>query len=115
MPSAVTVQHHPLGKMIEVGGFRMSEAGQGHLKIRFGVTNHSDGDIADLGLKITLTAAGAKPEDPPLCTFEVKIPELGPQEMKEVTGTATTKLRIYELPDWQFIHSDFTITSPAAE
>lgn len=112
MPSAVSVQHHPLGKYIEVAGFRITEASPGKLRIRFAVINHSDGDISDLGLKITLKPVTAKPGDPPVCTFEVKVPDLGPEELKEVTGSADTKLRVYELPDWQYLKSDFEITSP---
>ncbi|MEO7142278.1 MAG: hypothetical protein ABI165_02120 [Bryobacteraceae bacterium] len=113
-PSAVSVQHHPLGKQLELAGFRIGEQAAGKLKIRFGVINHSDADITDLGLKVSLKLITAKPTDPPICVFEVKVPDLGPQEMKEVMGTASTKLRVYELPDWQFIHADFEITSPPA-
>lgn len=112
MPSAVSVQHHPLGKYIEIAGFRISEASVGKLKIRFVVINHSDGDISDLGLKVTLKPVTAKPQDPPICTFDAKVPDLGPEEMKQVTGSADTKLRVYELPDWQYLKSDFEITSP---
>ena len=55
----------------------------------------------------------AKPEDPPITQFEAKIPALGPQEIKDVSATASTKLRIYEMPDWQFIRAEAEITSPA--
>ncbi|HLJ17393.1 MAG TPA: hypothetical protein VKV15_23050 [Bryobacteraceae bacterium] len=114
VPSAVSVQHHPLGKYLELAGFRIDEQGVGKLKIRFAVINHSDGDITDLGLKVTLKSITAKPGEPPICTFEVKVPDIGPEEMKEVTGTAATKLRVYELPDWQYMRSDFEIASPPA-
>jgi hypothetical protein len=45
--------------------------------------------------------------------FEAKIPTLAPLEVKDVTAQANTTLRIYELPDWQFLRADFDITSPA--
>jgi hypothetical protein len=75
--------------------------------------NHSEADIGDLGLKVTLTTTAAKPGDPPVGVFDAKVPTLGPQETKDVTATIPTKLRIYELPDWQFLRAEFEITSPA--
>ena len=103
---------HPLGKYIELAGFRMAESGAGKLKVTFGVINHSDADIGDLGLKITMITSAAKPGDAPIAEFDVKIPDLGPQENKDVSTVVPTKLRIYELPDWQFLRARFEITSP---
>lgn len=103
---------NPLYKFIEVVGFRTSETKPGSIDVRFGVVNHSDADVGDLGLRITLRSSVAKPSDPPLCTFDVKVPSIGPNELKDVDGTCETKLRIYEFPDWQFTRSSFEITSP---
>jgi hypothetical protein len=111
--AAVATNKHPLAKYIELVGFRMAEAGQGKLKITFAVVNHSQADIGDLGLKVKLTTSAAKPEDPPIAEFETKVPSVGPQEIKDVAATVPTKLRIYELPDWQFLRGQFEITSPA--
>ena len=96
-----------------MAGFRPFEKGQGKLTIKFGVVNHSDADISDLGLSVGLKPITAKPEDPPFCTFSVKVPSLGPQDIANVSGECTTTLRVYELPDWQFIRATFEITSPA--
>ena len=104
---------HPLAKYLELGGFRLSEMGSGKIVVKFAVINHSDADIGDLALKVKLTTTAAKPEDPPITQFEVKIPALGPQEIKDVSATASTKLRIYEMPDWQFLRAEAEITSPA--
>jgi len=110
--TSVVAAGHPLAKYIELVGFRMSEQAPGKIAIKFAVVNHSDADIGDLGLKIRLITTAAKKEDPPITEFEVKVPKLGPQELKDVTGTGATKLRIYELPDWQFIRAAAEITSP---
>lgn len=64
-------------------------------------------------MKVKLTTTAAKPEDPPITVFDAKVPPLGPLEVKDATGTATTKLRVYELPDWQFLKAEAEITSPA--
>jgi hypothetical protein len=110
---AATTSKHPLAKYIELSGFRMSESQAGKLKIKFAAVNHSDADLGDLTVKVRLITSAAKPEDPPVTEFEAKIPSLGPQAVEDVTAQATTALRIYELPDWQFLRAEFDITSPA--
>jgi hypothetical protein len=110
---AVASNKHPLAKYVELSGFRMSEAGPGNLKIKFSVINHSNADIGDLGFHVKLTTTAAKPEDPPVSEFDTKIAMLGPEETHDVTVMTPTKLRIYELPDWQFLRAQFEITSPA--
>jgi hypothetical protein len=110
---AATTSKHPLAKYIELSGFRMSESQAGKLKIKFAAVNHSDADLGDLTVKVRLITSAAKPGDPPVTEFEAKVPSLGPQEVQDVTAQATTAMRIYELPDWQFLRAEFEITSPA--
>jgi hypothetical protein len=110
--SAVPIKKHPLAKYVELVGFRLSEAGGGKLKIKFAVVNHSEADIGDLGVRVRLTTSSAKPDDPPIAVFDSKVSSLGPEEIQDVTASAPSKLRIYELPDWQFIKAEFEITSP---
>ena len=109
----VITNPHPLAKYLELSGYRITETAPGKLSIKFAVVNHSEADIGDLTLKIKLITTAAKPDEPPITEFEAKVPALGPQELKDVTATAATKLRIYELPDWQFIRAAVEITSPA--
>jgi hypothetical protein len=109
----VITKPHPLAKYLELSGYRITETAPGKLSIKFAVVNHSEADIGDLTLKIRLITTAAKPDEPPITEFEAKVPALGPQELKDVTATAATKLRIYELPDWQFIRAAVEITSPA--
>lgn len=110
--SAVPLKKHPLAKYVELVGFRLSEAGGGKLRIKFAVVNHSEADIGDLGVRVTLTTSAAKSDTEPIAVFDAKVPMLGPEEIKDVTASASTKLRIYELPDWQFLKAEFEITSP---
>ncbi len=106
------MKKHPLAKYVELVGFRLSEAGGGKLRIKFVVVNHSLADIGDLGVRVRVTTSTAKPDDPPIAEFDAKVPSLGPEEIQDVTATAPSKLRVYELPDWQFIKAEFEITSP---
>ena len=111
--AAIPTGKHPLTKYIELVGFRMSEAGPGKLRIKFSVVNHSEADIGDLEVKVKLSTTAAKPGDEPVAVFDAKVPALGPEDTKDVSLTVPTKLRIYELPDWQFLRAEFEITSPA--
>ena len=111
--TSVISSKNPLAKYLEIAGFRVSEGGAGKLTVKFAVINHSDADIGELTMKVKLTTTAAKPEDPPVAEFDAKVPALGPLETKDAVGTATTKLRVYELPDWQFMKADAEITSPA--
>jgi hypothetical protein len=110
---ATTTTKHPLAKYIELAGFRLAEAGPGKLKVRFAAINHSEADLGELVVKVKLVTFNAKPEDPPVAEFETKIASLGPLEVRNEEATAPTKLRVYELPDWQFLRAQFEITSPA--
>ena len=111
--SSVISSKHPLAKYLELAGFRLSESGAGKLAVKFAVINHSNADIGDLDLHIKLLTTAAAAGDPPITEFDAKVMGLGPLETKDATGTAITKLRVYEMPDWQFIKADAEITTPA--
>ncbi len=108
-----TTSKHKYARLIELAGFRVAEKGAGKLEIKFGVVNHSIADLGEVGLNVSLKARTAKEEEPPFATFPCKV-TLGPEEWKDVTVEIPTKLRVYELPDWQFIRATFDITSPPA-
>ena len=105
---------HPYAKSLELGGFRIAEAKAGTLRVKFNVVNHSQADLGDIDMDVALAPAGSKPEDPPICVLKVKVNGLGPEESKAVEATTATKLRVYELPDWQYIRAVYEITAPPA-
>lgn len=98
----------PEAKYVELVGFRVNESKTGHLTIQFGVVNHSEADLGELKLTINLRTAGGNPSDPPLVSFPAKV-ALGPSELKNVSVEVPTKMRAYELPDWQFLTADFEL------
>ena len=106
------VSKNPAAKYIELVGFRVGEKGPGKLQIQFAVVNHSEADLGDLVLDVNLRTINDKAGDPPLCSFSTKVGAVGPEELKPVTALVPTKLRVYELPDWQFLKADFQITEP---
>lgn len=103
---------NPVAKYIELVGFRVTERSKGHLVVQFGVVNHSEADVGDVKMNVKLGTTAAKPGDPPLITFPAQVSRLGPSELKDVTVEVPIKLRVYELPDWQFLKADFEITEP---
>jgi hypothetical protein len=110
---ATTVSKNPVAKYIELAGFRLAESKPGQLQVKFVAVNHSEAELGDLDVNVRLRTTAAKPDDPPVAQFQAKIPALTPLEIHDVTAQVPTKLRIYELPDWQFLHAEFDITSPA--
>lgn len=103
---------NPYAKYIELVGIRVLEKSPGHLEVRLGVVNHSEADLGEVKMNVSLRTTAADPGDPPLVSFEVKIPSLGASELKPVTIDVPTKLRVYELPDWQYVKADFQLTEP---
>jgi hypothetical protein len=112
MHFTATNTSNPVAKYLELVGFRINETKPGHLQIQFGVANHSEADIGDVKMTINLGTTAAKPGDPPLITFPASVSKLGPSDLKDVTVDVPTKMRVYELPDWQFLKADFQITEP---
>jgi hypothetical protein len=111
-PQRVAASSNPVAKYIELSGFRITEKHPGNLDVQFAVVNHSDADIGNVVMIVNLRPTAAKPADPPLASFTARVEGLGPEELKEVKAAVPTKLRVYELPDWQFLQADFQITEP---
>ena len=110
--AASTTSKHQFAKYLELAGFRLRESSPGKLDVKFVAVNHSDADLGDVTVKIRVKTSQSAPEDAPVTEFEAKIPGFGPQETREITAKSETKLRIYELPDWQFLRTEFDITAP---
>ena len=98
---------NPLSKHIEVTGFRIREDKNQKVTVQMVIVNHGGADIAGLEMQVGLYAKGNL-----VVEFPVKVKSLGPYEVAQGIGTATTKLRAYEIPDWQFLTSKFVITAP---
>lgn len=112
LPSPEAVKDHPMIRHVEITGLRLTEDAKQKAFIQFVVVNHSAAEIGDLSANVTLLAISAKGERQPVGTFSFKIPLLAPYESKDLKAPVDTKLRVYELPDWQFLRSEFQITSP---
>jgi len=101
-----------LQKYVEVVGMRLTENPKKTPEVHFVVVNHSGAEISDLAANVNLWARTAKSDEEAVGTFSFKVPSLGPYESKDLSGPLNTKLRVYELPDWQNLTAEIQITSP---
>ncbi len=102
-----------LQKYIEVSGVRFVLDAKKKTQARFVLINHSEADINGLAGNVTIWGRTQKSEEDAQGTFSFNT-NLGPFESKELTVPMNTKLKIYELPDWQNITADVQITAPGA-
>jgi hypothetical protein len=103
---------NPILKHLEIGGVRLTQNSAGKTEVRFLVINHSGAEIADLAGTVGLQARTSKKDEEPVGAFAFKIPVLGPYESKESSAIVDTKLKVYELPDWQNLDLRVQVTSP---
>src|SRR5206468_71643 len=105
---------NPFQKYIEISGVRFVEDAKKKPEVRFVVTNHSGADIPGLGGNVTVWGRTRASEEDAAGTFTFSS-DLKGYESKEMSAPLTTKLKIYELPDWQNVSTDIQITSPASQ
>jgi len=92
-------------KDVELSGLRLSEDNAHKPVLQFFVVNHSGADLGDIGAKVNLKAISGKPDQQLVGEFSFKV-VLGPYEAKELKVPVKTNLRVYELPDWQFLRAE---------
>jgi hypothetical protein len=104
---------NPFQKFVEVSGVRFGEdpKHKDGIIVKFALTNHAESPISGLAGNVTLWARTRKSEEDAQGTFSFTT-NMEPFETKELTGPLTTKLKIYELPDWQNVNPDVQITAP---
>lgn len=100
-----------LQKYMEISGVRFAEDAKKKLQVKFNLTNHSDADITGLAGNVTIWGRTQRSEEDAVGTFSF-MTDIGPQATREITAPLTTKLKVYELPDWQNVTSDLQITAP---
>jgi hypothetical protein len=98
-------------KYVEISGVRFTENTKKAIMVKFILTNHSDADLSGLTGNATIWGRTQKSEEDAVGTFSFKT-DVGPGASQEVTAPLTTKLKIYELPDWQNVTTDLQVTSP---
>lgn len=103
----------PYQKYIEISGVRFMEDAKKKPTVTFIIINHSGAEMVELAGNVTVWGRTRTSEEEATGTFTFKT-SLGPNQSKELTAPLTTKLKFYELPDWQNVSTDIQITLPAA-
>lgn len=108
-PSSAAAPASAVASNLELTGFRLTEDSKQKPVLQFVVVNHSAADLGDIGAKVNLTAITTQQKQgvQPVGTFTFRA-TLGPYESKELKVPVDTKLRVYELPDWQFLRAEIT-------
>ncbi len=99
-----------LVKHLEAAGVRILEENRKPV-IRLMVVNHSSTELTQLSGSVQLTTDGQNE----LAVIPFNLAALGPFESKEISAPLKTKMRAYELPDWQFIKAKVTLNSSGSE
>ena len=100
---------HPYQKYLEIAGVRFLETESKKSVVRFTIINHSEADLAGLELTVVLTpTTGGEP----VAVIDAKVGAVPAQGVKDMESPMSTKLKVYELPDWQFVKATFEITAP---
>ena len=103
---------NPMQKFIEVTGVRLFQDAKKGVEAKFLIVNHSDAEVNDLGGTVSIRARTMKAGEEPVGTFKFMVKSVAANEAKEATAPVDTKLKVYELPDWQLVETQVQITSP---
>jgi hypothetical protein len=89
---------------IELTGLRLTEDAQQKAFVQFVVVNHSGIGLGRVAARVHLKAVARQAQEPVgMFSFETT---LGPYEAKDLKVPLETKLRVYELPDWQSLRAE---------
>jgi hypothetical protein len=103
---------NPLQKQIEITGVRFSQDAKKKTMVTFVIVNHSAAEIGGLAGNVTIWGSTKKSEEDAQGTFTFTT-DMAPYQSKEISAPLNSKLKIYELADWQNITTDVQITAPA--
>jgi hypothetical protein len=105
-PAGAAAQANPAWRHIELAGLRLTEDAKQRAFLQLVLVNHSGGDLGEVNARGNLKAIAGK-DLSEVGTFQVKT-SLGPYESKELKVPVQTRLRVYELPDWQFLRAELS-------
>lgn len=102
---------NPYQKYVEIVGVRMITEDKKPVA-KFVVVNHSAAEIDNLEANVKLWASTSRSEEDSVGSFSFKLAELDANSSKDLTEPLKTKLKMYELPDWQNTTAEIEIISP---
>jgi hypothetical protein len=110
--SAAKAVSSPLQRSVEVTGLRFVSSGKTPA-VKFVVVNHSGSPLSDLTGTVTLWAGTSRSDEDSIGTFNLNADVIEAGGSKDMQAPLKTKLKAYEMPDWQNATAEVQITSPA--
>jgi len=107
--SAVASSQQPLGKALEITGFRIGVDLTNKTVVQYIVVNHSSNEIAAATINVLVKAARGRFERSPIVSFSFRLPTIGPLESREMTTVLETPLRTGDVPDWQTLKPEIQV------
>jgi hypothetical protein len=101
---------HPFAKHIEVVGIRLLETADKKPLVRFVVINHSPAKFTGLALRVSFVATNGNGDA--FATVAAPVGDIPAYGTKDMEAPLQTQMRIYELPDWQFVRPQVEVTAP---
>ncbi|MEJ5368597.1 MAG: hypothetical protein WHT08_09775 [Bryobacteraceae bacterium] len=96
---------HPFAKYLEVTGIRMLEGSDKKLMVRFVVVNHAPAELSRIRLRISLETANAEPGEAVIAVVDARPGTIPAHGIKDMEAPLVTALKVYELPDWQYVRA----------
>jgi len=96
---------------LEITGLRLLGAKDKKPEVVFVVVNHSGAPLTDISGTVTLRPSTAKPATEIVGIFAFQHVSLGPFESRELRAPLKTTLRMFELPDWEFLKTDLALSA----
>ena len=92
-------------KYLQITGLRITETNR-KPQISLVVVNHASAQLVDVDATVLVHTTKDAPGAEPLAKLQLKLANIGANEVRDVTMPFPTKLRAYELPDWQFLTAE---------
>jgi hypothetical protein len=104
---------NPFQRFIEVTGVRFVPGAKDkdQVSVRFVLVNHSEASISGLTGTVNLLGKTRTAEEDAEGSFAFST-DIGALASKDVTVPLNTRMKIYELPDWQNLTAQVRITAP---
>ncbi|MBS1832638.1 MAG: hypothetical protein JST65_07995, partial [Acidobacteria bacterium] len=87
-------------KQLQITGIRMQDS-----KVRFVLINHAKSDAPAMSLLVHLRSVNAKPSDPAIGTFQIRLSPLAPAEARDLSSGVELSPSAKNV-DWTDIRAD---------
>ena len=107
-PAGATNSNLISRKTVELTGFRVHRDKTGKTNVQFVVINHSEADLKGLTAHVVLRATSAKPSQPPIAIFSMRLPNIASLDSKDLSMLVESPVD-HGMPDWTELRADVRV------